>query len=390
MSAHDVICLSHLRWDLVFQRPQHLLGRCARDRRVFYVEEPMVDDGPPRLEVRTRQNGVRVVVPHLPGGLEPRQAERAQRGLLDGLLVDRDIDEYVCWYYTPMALGFSQNLSPVATVYDCMDELSAFLHAPPLLRERERLLLERADVVFTGGHSLYEAKRGRHPEVYPFPSSVDVAHFAQARSSPAEPADQRAIARPRLGFYGVIDERLDVELIRGVAEARPDWQVVLVGPVAKIDPGILPRLPNVHYLESKAYDDLPAYLAGWDVALLPFACNEATRYISPTKTPEYLAAGRPVISTPIRDVIRPYGDQGLARIASTVPEFVDAVEVALAEDPTPRLAAVDRFLAEMSWDRTWQQMWAHVEAAVAGEASADRSEGAVALAGDGGATAVAR
>ncbi|MDP8922487.1 MAG: glycosyltransferase, partial [Chloroflexota bacterium] len=270
---------------------------------------------------------------------------------------------------------------PRVTVYDCMDELSAFRFAPPLLREREARLFERADLVFTGGHSLYEAKRRRHPSVYPFPSSVDVAHFRRARSAQPDPADQASVQHPRLGFYGVIDERLDIQLIRSVAEARPDWQIVLVGPVAKIDRETLPRLPNVHYLGAKQYDELPAYLAGWDVALLPFACNEATRFISPTKTPEYLAAGRPVVSTPIRDVVRPYGDRGLARIAATAPEFVAAVEQALVEDGAARLAKADPFLAEMSWDRTWQQMWRHVESVLAAreilaEASAAERAGA--------------
>ena len=361
----DLVCFSHLRWDFVFQRPQHLLSRCARDRRVFYVEEPLPGDGPPRLEVLTRNNGVRVVVPHLPTGMEAAEAERAQRALIDAFLADRAVEDYAAWYYTPMALGFTDHLRPRVTVYDCMDELSGFMFAPPVLREREAQLFEWADLVFTGGHSLYEAKRARHPRVYPFPSSVDVAHFRRARITQPDPADQAGIPRPRLGFYGVIDERLDIDLIRAVADARPDWQVVLVGPVAKIDPASLPRRPNVHYLGGKQYDELPEYLAGWDVALLPFACNEATRFISPTKTPEYLAAGRPAVSTPIRDVVRPYGDRGLARIAATPDEFVAAIEAALVEDEATRLAMVDPFLAEMSWDRTWQQMWQLVEAMAA-------------------------
>ncbi len=377
----DLVCFSHLRWDFVFQRPQHLLSRCARDRRVFYFEEPVLGDCPPGLDIQTRHNGVRVVTPRLPQGIGAAEAERTQRALVDAFLADRAVGEYVAWYYTPMALGFTDHLGPRVTVYDCMDELSAFRFAPPLLREREARLFERADLVFTGGHSLYEAKRRRHPSVYPFPSSVDVAHFRRARSAQPDPADQASVQHPRLGFYGVIDERLDIQLIRSVAEARPDWQIVLVGPVAKIDRETLPRLPNVHYLGAKQYDELPAYLAGWDVALLPFACNEATRFISPTKTPEYLAAGRPVVSTPIRDVVRPYGDRGLARIAATAPEFVAAVEQALVEDGAARLAKADPFLAEMSWDRTWQQMWRHVESVLAAreilaEASAAERAGA--------------
>jgi UDP-galactopyranose mutase len=283
-----------------------------------------------------------------------------QRSLLEGLLSERriDVDQAVLWYYTPMALPFSRHLSPRATVYDCMDELSAFKGAPPELREREDELFSRADLVFTGGQTLYEAKRDRHPAVYAFPSSIDHEHFAQARTTIREPQDQVAIPHPRLGFFGVIDERLDIELLDAVAHARPDWQIVMIGPVVKIDPAALPRRDNIHYLGGKAYADLPAYLAGWDVALLPFARNESTRFISPTKTPEYLAAGKPVVSTSIRDVVRPYGDMKLVGIADTAEEFVKAVEFALDERGRSAewLARVDEFLGQTSWDKTWGQM----------------------------------
>ena len=257
-----------------------------------------------------------------------------------------DIDDYVLWYYTPMALDASRHLaSPRAVVYDCMLELSAFRGAPPDLIVREAELLGRATLVFTGGQSLYEAKCRQHPRVYPFPSSVDVDHFAAARRALTDPADQEPIPRPRLGFYGVIDERLDLDLLLALATIRPSWHIVMVGPVAKIDADDLPARPNIHYLGMKGYAELPLYLSGWDVALLPFARNEATRYISPTKTPEYLAAGRPVVSTSIRDVVRPYGDQGLVRIADTPGDMVLAVEAALSENADERAAAVDPFLS---------------------------------------------
>lgn len=354
--SFDLVCFSHLRWDFVFQRPQHLLGRAARERRVFFVEEPVPSDGAPRLVIEPRANGLQTVVPALPDRLSEVERDRATGGLLDRFLLDEGVGELVTWYYTPMALGFSGHLRPSVTVYDCMDELSGFAGAPPDLRRREAELFRRADLVFTGGASLYEAKRHQHRAVHCFPSSVDVAHFARARAGLPEPADQAGLARARLGFYGVIDERMDLELVRGVAAARPDWQIVLVGPVAKIDPDALPRLPNLHYLGARSYDDLPRFLGGWDVALLPFARNEATRYISPTKTPEYLAAGRPVVSTPIVDVVRPYGDLELVRIAETPAEFCWAVEQALREDPAERQRRADALLAGMSWDRTWRSM----------------------------------
>jgi UDP-galactopyranose mutase len=373
-TKYDLVCLSHLRFGFVYQRPQHLLTRAARDRRVFFIEEPTFGDGDwdpleddaPRLDVYPDCEGVVVATPRLPEGLTAAESESFVRTLIDELFVEHEIEDYVLWFYSPMFLGAARHLQPLATVYDCMDELSGFTGAPPELRLREDELFERADVVFTGGQSLYEAKRDRHASVHLFPSSVDAAHFRQAREPLAEPADQGTIPFPRLGFFGVIDERMDFELLSGVAQARPDWQLVIVGPaVPKFDPESLAREPNVHYLGGKKYDELPAYLAGWDVALIPFARNDATRFISPTKTPEYLAAGKPVVSTPITDVVRPYGEEGYVRIAGTVDEFVAAVEGALAEGDSPeRLERVDALLAQQSWDATWAQMDALIDGAV--------------------------
>lgn len=361
----DLLCFSHLRWDFVYQRPQHLLSRCARERRVFFIEEPVFHDpseGPAYLDVRdARDAGVRVVVPRLPSGLDHDEADRAQRVLLDQLIRRYHVDVHVDWYYSPMALGFSRHLRPIATIYDCMDELSAFLGAPRALQARERELFERADLVFTGGQSLYEAKRDRHPAVIAFPSSIDVEHFGRARAAQDDPADLAALAHPRIGYFGVIDERIDLDLIAGIADARPDWQIVMVGPVVKISPDSLPRRANIHYLGSKPYDALPDYIAGWDVAIMPFARNEATRFISPTKTPEYLAAGRPVVSTAIADVVRPYGERGLVSIADTPAQFVAAIETQLHPPDAAWLAKVDAFLAGNSWDATWKRMRGLIE-----------------------------
>ena len=356
----DLVCFSHLRWDFVYQRPQHLLSRAARNRRVFVVEEPIFDNGSMRLDVSERDGGVTVVAPYLPEGLSSEVARQAAlRTLVDRLFAEQGIKEFVAWYYTPMALEFTQHLKPLVTIYDCMDELSAFKGAHSSLQEREQQLFSRCNLVFTGGQTLYEAKRTQHDAVYAFPSSIDRAHFGRARTITTEPADQQHIPQPRLGFFGVIDERFDIELLSSVALARPNWQFVMIGPVVKIDPAILPRHENIHYLGGRDYKDLPAYLSGWDVALLLFARNEATRFISPTKTPEYLAAGKPVVSTSIRDVVRPYGEQDLVKIADSPDEFITAVEEILAEDNSKRAAwlkRVDGFLANMSWDETWARM----------------------------------
>jgi glycosyltransferase involved in cell wall biosynthesis len=378
----DVLCLSHLRWNFVYQRPQHLMTRWARERRVFYFEEPVFDVARPRLTVTqdASARGVYVAVPHLPRGTSAEEIDRLQRSLLDRLVGDAHVRDPLVWLYTPMAIGFTRHVRRSLTVYDCMDELSAFHAAPPLLRQRERELFGVADLVFTGGHSLYEAKRAHHPSVHAFPSSVDAEHFASARTlgRPREPADQRDIPHPRLGFVGVIDERCDMGLLRRVAELRPDFHLVLAGPVAKIDPRAIPRLPNIHCLGQKKYGELPAYLASWDVAIMPFALNDATRYISPTKTLEYFAAGKPVVSTPIHDVVRPYGERGLVRIARDARELVAAVDAALLELGTrageARRAACDAFVAQTSWDSTWSAMNALVRHATSRRSRAEKQE----------------
>lgn len=365
----DLVCFTHLRWDFVYQRPQHLLSRAARTRRVFVVEEPIFDNGSMRLDVSEREDGVRVVVPYLPEGLSSDVARQAVlKEMVDRLFSLHAINNFIIWYYTPMALEFTQHLKPLATIYDCMDELSAFKGAPSSLQLREQQLFNICDLVFTGGQSLYEAKRARHKSVHAFPSSIDSRHFQSARTITEEPIDQRNIPHPRLGFFGVIDERFDIELLESVSSARPEWQFVMIGPVVKIDPATLPRRENIHYPGAKTYQELPAYLSGWDVALLLFARNEATRFISPTKTPEYLAAGKPVVSTSIRDVVRPYGEQGLVKIADTSDEFIKAVEEIVSASEGERaewLKRVDEFLSGMSWDETWSAMSQLIENVIA-------------------------
>ena len=369
----DLICFSHLRWDFVYQRPQHLLKRSARDRRVFFVEEPVFDNGSMRLEVHEREKNLKVVVPHLPQGLRSEVAKLAVlHDMVQRLLVENNIQQYVAWYYTPMALDFTRNLRPLAVIYDCMDELSAFKGAPECLKQRERELFNISDLIFTGGQSLYEAKRNQHHSVFAFPSSIDRDHFMQARGEIAEPADQENVPHPRLGFFGVVDERFDVELLDQISRDRPDYQFVIIGPVVKIDPEILPKRENIHYLGGKSYQDLPAYIAGWDVALLLFAQNESTRFISPTKTPEYLAAGKPVVSTPIQDVVCPYGQMGLVSIANNAQEFTAAIDDLLKSEANRQrwLEAVDGYLATMSWDETWARMSRLIDEAVANKTRA--------------------
>lgn len=334
------------------------MSRFARNRRVFFFEEPIYEGDEPQLRCSIcSKTGVRVLTPVLPNGLKTEQIVQAQKQLLCGMLEQHRITDYVAWYYTPMAKEFTSTLHPYVTIYDCMDELSAFVGAPVRMRENERALFSNADLVFTGGASLFESKRKEHASVYLFPSSVDVAHFATARSIHRDPEDQACLPHPRLGYAGVIDERMDLELLRRVAVARPDWQFVFLGPVVKIDPGCLPRAANLHYLGMKQYADLPAYLSGWEIGLLPFALNDSTRFISPTKTPEYLAAGLHVVSTPIRDVISPYADLGLVGIADGPDEFIRITDSMLKSPPNLEFRLrVDSFLSQSSWDKTWNDM----------------------------------
>ncbi|WP_233581395.1 glycosyltransferase family 1 protein [Acidipila sp. EB88] len=356
-----ILCFSHLRWNFVYQRPQHLLSRAAAHADIFYVEEPiLVDEGEASLRRECPADGVEVITPLLPSSYSAAQQMDAQRALLDAWLSSRSTEHLILWYYTPMALLFTDHLQARVRVYDCMDQLAAFQGAPPQLLEQEERLFKAADVVFTGGRSLFDEKRNRHRNVHLFPSSVDVPHFAAARSDLADAVDQQEIPHPRIGFFGVLDERLDCELLQSIAACNSAWHFVLIGPVVKIRHDSLPQASNIHYLGQKSYKELPTYLAHWDVAMLPFAQNASTRFISPTKTPEYLAAGKPVISTPIRDVVEPYGRLGLSHIAGTAEEFCTAIQHALDRPREGWLSDVDDFLSHTSWDRTFAEMWNEV------------------------------
>ena len=369
-AGSTLICFSHLRWNFVWQRPQHLMARFARSMRVLFWEEPRFaeDRAAPTLDVAPcATTGVVVLTPVLPSGLAGSAADKAVRELLNAFLAGEP-GPFVRWYYTPMMLPLSEHVPATCVVYDCMDELAAFKAPPAGLLDLEARLLQEADLVFTGGRSLYESKRATRPDSHLFPSSVDVPHFATARLPGATAANQADLPGPRLGYCGVIDERMDLDLLAAVADARPEWSIVMVGPVVKIAADDLPRRANIHYLGGRTYDELPTYLRGWDVALMPFAINEATRFISPTKTPEYLAAGCPVVSTPVVDVVRGYGTLEGVGIAGDADAFVAACEQALMLRPDGAWRdAADAVLAEGSWDRTFGRMADLIGAVIAAQ-----------------------
>ncbi|MEP6465019.1 MAG: glycosyltransferase family 1 protein [Parafilimonas sp.] len=351
-----LLCFSHLRWNFVYQRPQHLLSRFTTYYPVYYVEEPVFHDEADNYSIELTAEKVNVVIPHLSNN-DNRDHTIRLKGIIDRFIKDQEVKKFITWYYSPMALLFTNHLQPLLTVYDCMDELSAFKFAPPALKQAERKLLQKADVVFTGGYSLYKAKKHLHKNIYAFPSSIDKEHFLKARYAIDEPEDQKNIPHPRLGFYGVIDERFDIDLIQKVADAKPEWQFVFIGPVVKISEDDLPKNVNIHYIGSRSYQKLPDYISGWDIALIPFAINESTRFISPTKTPEYLAAGKPVISSAIEDVVHPYGDEKLVHIINSAKEFITAAEYELSNTQKEEwLKKSDAFLANNSWNETWHKM----------------------------------
>lgn len=349
---NTLIVFSHLRWNFVYQRPQHLLSRLAERWSVVFIEEPVPGAPEDRIETIDAAPGVQVWRPHMRGaehGFHAAHKPGLQR-LVAQSIAARNISDYWVWFYTPMALPMAETLKPQGMIYDCMDELAAFKSAPPELLDQETALMRVADLVFTGGRSLYDAKRHRHDNIHCFPSSVDAKHF---RGNTGDHPLQAGLARPRIGYCGVIDERIDLGLIAGIAQARPDWHIVMVGPTAKIDPAQLPKEPNIHWLGQQSYQDLPAFINGWDACLLPFALNDSTRFISPTKTLEYMACGKPSVSTAIRDVVEPYGH--VVPIRDDAAGFVAAFDEILARTPQQQRAHA-RDLAEVisrtSWDAT--------------------------------------
>lgn len=353
-----LICFSHLRWDFVLQRPQHLMNRFGRTRQIFFFEEFIpTDHHTPYLEYHP-YSGTEIVSvrPRIPHWWDEAQRNDGLKHLLDLLLRLNRVSKPILWFYSPQMFTFARHVDASAVVYDCMDELANFRFAPPGLKELEAELMARADLVLTGGSSLYQARKNQHDNIHLFPSGVELGHFRTVRGDIVPEAGMVALPGKKLGFYGVIDERIDLPLLAKLARSRPDWSIIMVGPLAKIGQHDLPQAPNLHFVGPRAYADLPSCLAAWDVALMPFAINEATRFISPTKTPEYLAAGLPVVSTPIVDVIATYGDVEAVYIADTAEAFVAACEKALATDMAPLLPEVDRKLASMSWDETHRRM----------------------------------
>lgn len=364
----DMVCFSHLRWNFVYHRPQHLLTRFAKCMRVFYIEEPVFHASSDRYDITLTPENITIVVPHLEGDYKQFNVMERLHTLLQELFAEEKINSYIFWYCNPEAICFTEQFSPHLVVYDCLDELAAFSPLPNAVHECENTLLKSADLVFTSGQSLFESKKKLHNNIHVFPNSVDKKHFEAARSIKFDPPDQDAIPHPRIGFFGTLDERFDINLLTKIGQLKPSWHFVIIGPVVRIDPTTLPHMSNIHYLGQKRYEELPHYIAGWDLATILYVHDEKTRHANPTKTEEYLCAGKPVISTPINDVIRYYGNTELVRIAGTAEEFIRVAESQLKledKDISEWIMRVDSQLLHHSWNKTWSEMMSIMGTALA-------------------------
>lgn len=344
--TYDVLVFCHLRWDFVYQRPQHLISRLASKFKILMIEEPVGFE-----EGEESQANIIEINPQL-HILQPKvNAIEDIAALIPKYVTNTQID--IGWFYSAAFSPLIKKLNFNTIVYDCMDELSLFKGASQVLITQEQYLLQQADVVFTGGKSLYEVKKKMHDKVFCFPSSVDEMHFAQAKNDIAIPEDILSIKTPIVGYFGVIDERIDLELIKNTAASLPQISFVMIGPLAKISDADLPRLPNIHYLGMKSYNELPHYLKAFDIAMMPFSLNDATKYISPTKTLEYMAAGKPIISTRIKDVARDYSR--CVKIIENADDFCAAI-VATIESQASYDSDYDEILSNTSWDTTAKRM----------------------------------
>ena len=350
---YDMIVFCHLRWDFVYQRPQHIISRMAKNQKVLLIEEPWRREDQNESRLTKVSDNLHILQPNvwsieeIANVLTQYTGKKATTG----------------WFYSASFVPLLSYFEFNTIVYDCMDELSLFKGAPEKLIEQERYLMANADVVFTGGKSLYESKAQHHDNVHCFPSSVDQEHFAKAQNGIAVPHDIANITGPIVGYFGVIDERINLSLINDVALLRPEVSFVMIGPLAKIGEHDLPRQNNIHYLGMRDYKELPGYLKAFSVAMMPFALNDATKYISPTKTLEYMAAGKPIISTAIKDVVRDYS--GCVEIIDSANEFAVAIDALMADAPDVIVEAeYARILKNTSWNVTADKMKVLIKSAL--------------------------
>lgn len=344
---YDMIVFCHLRWQFVYQRPQHIISRLASNMKVLFIEEPVHHHHDDNL------SGNLMVITEKLHVLQPYVKDiESIIAILPHYIKNKTIP--IGWFYSASFSPLLEQINFETVIYDCMDELSLFKGASVHLINQEKYLMAHADIVFTGGKSLYESKKQLHSNVYCFPSSVDEAHFAQALNGISPAADIASLPKPIVGYYGVIDERIDLDLLHKCAKKLPDVSFVMIGPLAKIEDADLPKENNIHYLGMKSYNELPHYLKAFDIAMMPFALNDATKYISPTKTLEYMAAGKPIISTKITDVVRDYSQS--VTLIENEGEFCDAIETLLTKKRLEMEMEYNKILEKTSWNATADKM----------------------------------
>jgi glycosyltransferase involved in cell wall biosynthesis len=369
-SAHfPIIVHCHLCWDWVWQRPQQFLSRLSAKHKILFVETVRPDDSliTPLAQMRTAENCPNITILRIQfpgwrwndGKFVDKERRRIVQEAIQGPLKGQ-FDNPVQWFYDPMAVtAFAGQMGEIATVYDCMDELSKFRGAPPEILTRESELLTRADVVFTGGRKLWESKRQQNQNCHFYGCGVDIEHFGKARLEQTEiPEDLRSVRKPVLGFFGVVDERMDYELIAKLADANPEWSVVIIGPRTKVEESALPKRSNIHWLGGRDYSQLPNYCKGFDVCLMPFALNESTEYINPTKSLEYVATGRPIVSSAVADVVRNFGS--VVQIANSHQEFIELCQQTLAKADDERVKRGLQMVGENSWESIVAKLEGHI------------------------------
>lgn len=375
-SEYPIIVHSHLGWDWVWQRPQQFLSRFSKRHQILFVEGPVPSEevAEPTSELRevTEFPNITIMRSKMPasrwfdGAWVDKERRRLVQELLAGPLGLRFRDP-VQWFYDPMAVtAFAGHMGERAIVFDCMDQLSQFKGAPKELIRRERELLTIADVVFAGGPKIGRDKIKYNANTHSYGCGVDVKHFGTARSKNTEiPADVANLPGPIFGFFGVVDERMDYDLVARLADAHPHGSVVIIGPMTKVDPATIPQRPNLHWLGGRDYSLLPAYVKAFDVCLMPFAINEATEYINPTKALEYMATGKPIVSTPIEDVVLQFS--GVVKISQSSEEFV-ALCTEAATNPDAAGIKRGRDLASRnSWESIVEAMEGHIAEVIESE-----------------------
>lgn len=345
--CYDIVVFSHLRWNFVYQRPQHILSRLAKSYNILFVEEPFQ----PNAE-NENTSSIHQVLPNLAVFNTYAENIDSTLKLLKDKLGNQTIE--MAWFYSPSFVNALNILSFKKVIFDCMDELTLFKNAPTILIEQEKELLLKSDIVFTGGKSLYTAKQKHHHNVHCFPSSVDRKHFEKAQNGIKVPDEMDALSGIVVGYYGVVDERIDYELLEKTAQLCPTVDFVLIGPFAKVNPESLPSLPNIHFLGMRTYEQLPNYLKRFDVAMMPFAMNDATKFISPTKTLEYMAGGKSIISTPVYDVVRDYAQH--IEIVENAEQFTAAINKLICLHKASYYLKYQEILDRTSWDNTVSNM----------------------------------